>query len=76
MPVSRPPRFHSCVCVYYVRLRVQAGSKFVDLGSGAGKPCVAAALLFDFASCVGIEFLQGVHAISQVRCDVSRTTRA
>lgn len=40
---------------------------FVDLGSGAGKPCIAAALLGDFAKCVGIECLRSLNALSEVR---------
>ena len=33
---------------------------FYDLGSGAGKPVVAAAALFAFERCVGVEFLPGL----------------
>ena len=38
---------------------------FVDLGSGAGRAVVAAAILFDFSNCIGIELLEGLHSISE-----------
>jgi hypothetical protein len=41
------------------------GPVFVDLGSGAGRAVCAAAILFDFSRCVGIELLEGLHAISE-----------
>jgi hypothetical protein len=37
---------------------------FVDLGSGCGKPCVAAALLCDYARFTGIEILEGLHMLA------------
>jgi len=37
------------------------GGKFVDLGSGTGKPVLAAALLHEWDSCTGIELLHGLH---------------
>lgn len=40
------------------------GGLFVDLGSGLGKPCVAAALVHPFQHCVGIELLEGLFSAS------------
>lgn len=37
---------------------------FVDLGSGAGKAAVAAALLGPWAKVTGVEFLQSLHAVA------------
>lgn len=45
-------------------LGLEPGGLFVDLGSGAGRPCVAAALLHPFAACEGLELLTGLHAQS------------
>jgi SAM-dependent methyltransferase len=47
-------------------VRPQPGACFVDLGSGAGKACVVAATLFEFSRVIGIEALQGLHALSQL----------
>ena len=41
------------------------GGLFYDLGSGTGKPCVAAALLHNFERCTGVEILEGLHTVSQ-----------
>ncbi|RLN47804.1 hypothetical protein BBJ28_00022292 [Nothophytophthora sp. Chile5] len=41
------------------------GGVFLDIGSGSGKAVFAATLLHDFDACVGIEVLEGLHAISQ-----------
>jgi len=38
------------------------GEKFVDLGSGMGKAVFAAHLYFQFGTCIGIEFLDDLHA--------------
>ena len=38
---------------------------FYDLGSGAGKPAVAAATLFEFAACRGVEYLGGLVRASR-----------
>merc|ERR1711907_49642 len=38
------------------------GEKFVDLGSGMGKAVFAAHLYFQFSTCIGIEFLDELHA--------------
>ncbi|OAI48476.1 hypothetical protein AYO45_04955 [Gammaproteobacteria bacterium SCGC AG-212-F23] len=38
---------------------------FYDLGAGAGKAVIAAALFFDWQKCYGIEFLPGLSACSQ-----------
>jgi Histone methylation protein DOT1 len=40
------------------------GGIFYDLGSGTGKPVVAAALLFNFDLCCGIEVLEGLYSVS------------
>eukprot|EP01041_Mallomonas_annulata_P007443 gene7443-15223_t len=40
------------------------GGIFYDLGSGTGKPVVAAAILNNFDICYGIEILEGLHTIS------------
>ena len=41
-----------------------ASPVFVDLGSGTGKAVVAAALLYSFADCVGVELLPSLHAVA------------
>lgn len=46
---------------------------FYDLGSGAGKPCVAAACCFEFKKCVGVECLQALVDASREVADVFRT---
>jgi trans-aconitate methyltransferase len=38
---------------------------FIDLGSGHGKACVAAALGFEIHKCIGIELLPERHAVAQ-----------
>lgn len=38
---------------------------FYDLGSGSGRAAIAAALCFDFAEVVGIEFLPPLYLLSQ-----------
>lgn len=40
------------------------GGQFYDLGSGTGKACIAAACLYPFDMCTGIELLEGLHNIS------------
>ncbi len=40
------------------------GGKFYDIGSGTGKPVIAAALLHPWASCTGVEILEGLHSTS------------
>jgi Histone methylation protein DOT1 len=40
------------------------GGKFVDLGSGTGKPVFAAAVLHNFELCVGIELLESLYKVS------------
>ena len=40
------------------------GGIFYDLGSGTGKPCVAAAVLHNFDICYGIEILEGLYSMS------------
>lgn len=42
------------------------GAKFYDLGSGSGRPVVAAALLYPFESCTGIEILPGLFNLSVI----------
>jgi hypothetical protein len=43
----------------------KSGGTFYDLGSGIGRPVVAAAVLHDFSRCVGIEILSGLHSIAE-----------
>ncbi len=38
--------------------------KFYDIGSGIGRPVVAAALIHDFDVCIGIELLPSLHNIA------------
>jgi hypothetical protein len=40
------------------------GGYFYDLGSGIGKPVIAAALLHNFEKCIGIETLEGLYTTS------------
>ncbi|CAN0305891.1 unnamed protein product, partial [Phaeothamnion confervicola] len=40
------------------------GGAFYDLGSGTGKPVVAAAICHAFSKAVGIEILEGLHHAS------------
>ena len=40
------------------------GGKFYDLGSGTGKPVIAAAILHNFDKCIGIEILEGLYSMS------------
>eukprot|EP01083_Nonionella_stella_P104270 298588_1 len=40
------------------------GERFYDLGSGTGKAVIAAALLHDFKSCVGIELVRPLHDVA------------
>ncbi len=42
----------------------QRGGIFYDLGSGTGKPVIAAAVLHNFDVCYGIEILEGLYSIS------------
>lgn len=42
-----------------------AGGRFYDLGSGIGRPVVAAAILHNFDECTGIEILPSLHAIAE-----------
>lgn len=37
---------------------------FVDLGSGCGRPIIAAAVLHPFRKCIGIELLSGLHEMA------------
>jgi len=45
----------------------EVGGKFVDIGSGTGKPVFGAALLHKFDDCVGIEILEGLHGLAEKR---------
>lgn len=40
------------------------GGLFCDIGSGTGKPCIAAALYWDFSKVLGIEVLEGLYGCS------------
>ncbi len=42
-----------------------SGGIFYDLGSGTGKPVLAAMILHEFSECIGIEFLEGLYSVSQ-----------
>ena len=44
------------------RVPLQPGGIFYDLGSGTGRALFVARLTHDFARCVGIELLSGLHA--------------
>jgi hypothetical protein len=48
----------------YGGLPAGGAHRFIDIGSGTGKPVFAAALLHDFAEVRGVEVLEGLHAIS------------
>jgi hypothetical protein len=48
----------------YGGLKGGKGGKFIDVGSGTGKPVFAAAVVHDWESCRGIEILTGLHAAS------------
>jgi len=50
-------------CASIGPLYVGQGS-FVDLGSGTGKPAMAASLLGPWAKITGIEFLQSLHSVA------------
>jgi len=41
------------------------GDNFYDLGCGAGKAVISAALLYDFSKVVGVEFLDDLHHLSK-----------
>ncbi|KAJ8602569.1 hypothetical protein CTAYLR_008762 [Chrysophaeum taylorii] len=41
------------------------GGSFYDLGSGVGRPCVAAAVGFPLSKAVGIEYLVELHRVSK-----------
>ncbi len=45
--------------------RDAASNVFYDIGSGAGKPVFAAAMLCRWSKCVGIELLPGLHEVSK-----------
>jgi len=45
--------------------RPATGTLFYDLGSGVGRGVIAAALLHQFACCVGIELLHDLHAATE-----------
>lgn len=49
---------------FYGGLRSRGG-RFVDVGSGVGKAVFAAALLHDWDSCVGVELLEDLAAVSR-----------
>lgn len=42
----------------------RSGGIFYDLGSGTGKPVIAAAVCHNFDVCYGIEILEGLYSIS------------
>jgi SAM-dependent methyltransferase len=61
----------------YNGLKGVYSEKFYDLGSGSGKPVIAAAILHPFHSCIGIEILEGLHHLSiQAQLQWSLTTQS
>ncbi|EQC27258.1 hypothetical protein SDRG_14880 [Saprolegnia diclina VS20] len=50
------------------RVPIRPGDTFYDLGSGTGRAVFLARLNFDFAKCVGIELLQGLHEAAAEIC--------
>jgi tRNA G46 methylase TrmB len=49
----------------YTGVLQQRGGLFYDIGSGTGKGVLAAAIAHEFASCIGIEVLEGLFVLSQ-----------
>lgn len=48
--------------------KLDDGDVFLDMGSGTGKACVAAGLLYpNLAVCRGVELLNGLHRQAEVR---------
>lgn len=45
-------------------LQGSSGGTFYDLGSGSGKATVAAAILYNFDVCCGIEVLESLYSLS------------
>ena len=53
------------------------GDVFLDMGSGTGKACVAAGLLYpNLAVCRGVELLDGLHREAEVRSLIFSILRA
>lgn len=46
------------------KAEINTGEIFYDLGSGTGKAVIAAALLYDFSKCIGIEILPALYQSS------------
>lgn len=47
--------------------QIDDGDVFLDMGSGTGKACVAAGLLYpNLSVCRGVEILDGLHREAQV----------
>lgn len=47
--------------------KLDDGDVFLDMGSGTGKACVAAGLLYpNLAVCRGVELLNGLHRQAEV----------
>lgn len=55
------------------KVKPQAGEIFYDLGSGAGKAVIAAALSFDFVKSVGVELLPGLCAVANEQISKAHT---
>lgn len=49
---------------------------FLDLGSGTGKAVVAAALVYPFAQCIGVELLPSLHAVAHAVVTAACATAA
>lgn len=54
-----------CIARIIEAVSPRPGSCFVDLGSGVGRGVLAAAVLFPFATCVGVELLSDLHEAAQ-----------
>lgn len=75
---TKPRTFPFCAgisCViesYFTKMmrlaKLDDGDVFLDMGSGTGKACVAAGLLYpNLAVCRGVELLNGLHRQAEVR---------
>mmetsp|Transcript_19293 Transcript_19293/g.38544 ORF Transcript_19293/g.38544 Transcript_19293/m.38544 type:complete len:271 (-) Transcript_19293:16-828(-) len=57
---GRPNEYHSGA----EGIMQAPGGVFYDIGSGTGKPVIAAIVLHNFARAIGIEYLEGLHVTS------------
>lgn len=63
-------------CSVLRKINPAPGTMFYDLGSGTGKAVFIARLTQDFARCVGIEILHGLHSQAQKIVDRSSASEA